>query len=407
MKKRNYETLIVLLCSVTYFISYITRINYGSVILEIVRDKAITNTAASMAVTGSFITYGAGQLISGYMGDRINPVKLVFGGLIITVFMNFLMPLCQNITLMTAIWCINGFAQAFMWPPMVKYLTNTLSNEEYQKACVKVSWGSSAGTIAVYLLSPLCVKFLTWEYVFFISGGLALAMAFIWYFGADFLEKQTKTLTKKNINQSEGEKINLIWNPGFTAMMILIMTAIVLQGALRDGITTWMPTYISQTYNLSSSISILTGVILPIFSIIVFWLVSIIYRKKLKNEQTCAGVMFGIGCGAAIFLLCVSGNNPAASVILSALVCACMHGVNLILICMIPSKFRKYGKVSFISGLLNSCTYIGSAISAYSAAALADNFGWNSVILSWAVFAGTGFIICFALKNAWKKFLEK
>ena len=50
----------------------------------------------------------------------------------------------------------------------------------------------------------------------------------------------------------------------------MIMIAIVLQGMLRDGVTTWMPSLIGETYNLGSSIAILTSVVLPIFSILSF-----------------------------------------------------------------------------------------------------------------------------------------
>ena len=49
--------------------------------------------------------------------------------------------------------------------------------------------------------------------------------------------------------------------------MALVMVAIVLQGALRDGVTTWMPSFISETFHLSSEVSILSGVCLPLFAI--------------------------------------------------------------------------------------------------------------------------------------------
>ena len=61
--------------------------------------------------------------------------------------------------------------------------------------------------------------------------------------------------------------------------LILIRIVIIIQGALRDGVTTWMPSYISETYKLGSAVSILTGVVLPIFSILCFELTSFIYRK--------------------------------------------------------------------------------------------------------------------------------
>lgn len=125
--------LLIALCAVCYFVSYISRINYGAVILEIERSEDISKVAASMAVTGSFITYGFGQLISGWMGDRMKPERLIFAGLLISALMNALVPSFPRPSLILIFWCINGFAQALMWPPMVKILSAFLDEEGYKK----------------------------------------------------------------------------------------------------------------------------------------------------------------------------------------------------------------------------------------------------------------------------------
>ncbi len=52
-----------ILCCLVYFVSYITRINYQASISAIITDLGITKDLASIAVTGSFITYGLGQII--------------------------------------------------------------------------------------------------------------------------------------------------------------------------------------------------------------------------------------------------------------------------------------------------------------------------------------------------------
>lgn len=98
-------------------VSYITRINFGAIVSEIEQSTGILRSALSMALTGSFITYGTGQIVSGILGDRVSPKKLVSIGLIITCAMNVLIPLCPSPYLMLIVWCINGFAQSFMWPP--------------------------------------------------------------------------------------------------------------------------------------------------------------------------------------------------------------------------------------------------------------------------------------------------
>ena len=109
----------ILLFALTYMVSYMTRINFGAVISAIVEQTGMTKTMLSYAVTGSAITYGLGQILCGYIGDRISPKRLVFIGLLTTVCMNLLIPLCRNNVQMTVVWCINGLAQACMWPPKV------------------------------------------------------------------------------------------------------------------------------------------------------------------------------------------------------------------------------------------------------------------------------------------------
>ena len=77
----------ILLFTFTYMISYVTRINYGAVISEMVKDTGISKALLSMALTGSFITYGAGQVVSGICGDKFQPKKLVFYGFCLTILM--------------------------------------------------------------------------------------------------------------------------------------------------------------------------------------------------------------------------------------------------------------------------------------------------------------------------------
>lgn len=391
--KKQVNKLIILF-TLTYMVSYITRINYGTIILEMERATKISRSLLSMALTGSFITYGTGQVISGFLGDRFSPKNLVSCGLVITILMNLLIPVCRDPYTMLAVWCINGFAQSLMWPPLVRLMTALLSDDDYKKASVKVSWGSSFGTIFVYLLSPALISLAGWKSVFVISAAAGIIMFFIWNKYSYEIKQEKKRDIKVNNDKSAG----MI----FTPVMICIMIAIVLQGMLRDGVTTWMPTYISDTFNLSTVTSILTGVILPLFGILSFQIASGIYRKVIKNPVLCAGVIFAFGFVCAFTLYLLSGFNAVVSVILSALLTGAMHGVNLILICMIPPFFKKYGIVSTVSGIINSCTYIGSAVSTYGIAVLSERFGWNFTLFVWMIIALFGTIILFVNVKSWK-----
>lgn len=392
---------VALLFTVMYMVSYITRINYGAIISEMVIDTGHSKSMLSMALTGSFITYGAGQIISGVLGDRFSPKKLLGIGLLASVSMNLLIPFCTSPYQMLGVWCVNGFAQSFMWPPLVRLMTGLLSMEDYSRVTVKVSWGSSFGTIIVYLLSPLLIRYFGWRSVFFFSAAVGVVMLGIWMWKGYDIEPLPRQKKIDKGSAASGAKIIRFW-------MIGILLCIVMQGLLRDGVTTWMPSYIGETYNLGSEISILTGVLLPVFGIGCMQLTSMVFRRKPGAPLLCAALFFGLGASSALVLNFVSGGSAILSVLFSALLTGCMHGVNLILICMLPPFFRDTGKVSTVSGVLNACTYIGSALSTYGTALLTERFGWSVTLVLWVSVASVGTLVCLACAPLWKKtFLKK
>lgn len=386
---------LILLFACTYMVSYLTRINYGTIISAMVNQTGFAKDSLSMALTGSFITYGVGQIISGILGDRFSPKKLVACGFIVTIVMNILLPFCVNPWLMCALWCVNGFAQSFMWPPLVRLMSSMLSVEAYQKASVRVSWGSSVGTILLYLCSPLILSILSWQWVFWICAACGICMLLVWLKAAPNGEVK-QTVKPQNMQSKNLKGI-------FSPLMIAIMVAIALQGMLRDGVTTWMPSYISETYHLDSGVSILSGVLLPLFSILSFQVSSRMYGGRLKSPVSCSAIIFAMGTVAAFGLFLINGTSAAVSVLLSALLTGCMHGVNLMLICMIPPFFKREGNVSTVSGVLNSCTYVGSAVSTYGIALLSEWIGWRYTVLLWCAIAAAGGIICLICMPVWNK----
>ena len=90
-------------------------------------------------------------------------------------------------------------------------------------------------------------------------------------------------------------------------------------------------------------------------------------------------------------------------VALSALLTGCMHGVNLMLITQVPKRYKKYGNISTMSGLVNACTYIGSAIASYGIAYVSENFGYKITVLLWFFVALIGTLSCIIAIKRWRK----
>lgn len=399
MNQRKSAARIIFLLSSVYFVSYLTRNSYNVVITQLVRDTGLGQSALALCVTGSLIAYGAGQLVSGFFGDRFQPKGLILMGLGVTSVMNIMMAFCRLPFLMMLIWCVNGLAQSFLWPPLVRLMAELFSGELYEKAVVAVTWGGSIGNIALYLAAPALIALLGVESVFIAAALCALAVA--------VLLSKSWVRTKRGENRQTGQeagkkgrgrsllKMPLIW---------AILLTIVLQGVLRDGITTWTPVYVDATYGLGSGFAILSGTALPLLSIASIQAASLLHRKWLHNPMVCSAALFGLGGGFGLMLAVFPEAGAAWSVGLCALLTGCMHGVNLILIGVLPAHFQRFGRVSLLSGILNAFTYIGSAVSAYGFAAVADWAGWRTVIAAWPVIALAGAGVCLCCARPWRRF---
>ena len=193
--------------------------------------------------------------------------------------------------------------------------------------------------------------------------------------------------------------------------LALIMPGIMLQGMLRDGVTNWMPSFLLETFGLSEENSIVSTVILAIFTMISYSAFGALQKRFFKNEVTCAAAIFGASAliCAVLFAINLLAPNTALvpSLVLMALTVAAMHGVNLMLIAIVPRRFAVFGKVSTYSGILNASTYVGAALSTYGFAALAERFDWNFTILTWVAISFVGAAVCFFGARIWQRHLDE
>jgi len=390
------------LCTAVYFTSYISRINLAAVMVDLIQSGFAEKTAVALALTVCSITYGLGQILSGWLGDRYKPQNVIVMGFLLTGAMNLGVAFLQNPALLAALWAVNGLAQAFMWPPLLAVLTSHFTQDEYSRSCVWVSWGSSFGTIAVYALSPPLIQLGSFRTVFAVCGSAAWIMALVWKvlyersFGGQTFEKVVQTYQEHVPTRP--------FTGSVLALMGCIMAGIVFHGALRDGVSNWMPTLVSECFGLDSSSSIYTGVLLPVFSIFSIKAASWLYRKIVPNEVAASGVFFAGGLLAALLLIVFMNRSMPVSALLMATLVGCMHGVNFMLVSMTPPWFRKHGHVSLVSGVLNCSTYVGSAVSTYGVAILSEKLGWNGTIALWSLLAAAGAALCFIIARRWDRF---
>lgn len=412
MEKARYsKNGIIALCTLAYFASYFSRKTFTVVMANMLEGDAITTKVAGLIGTALFVFYGVGQLISGYLGDKLQPKYLMFAGLMVSAVCNLLLPLMPNGYLMIPVWAVNGFAQALLWPPIVRILSDNLSHEKYVTANLVVTCGAHISTIVLYLYAPLCISFMSWKSVFFTSTIFCIVAGVIFLVAMSVVLPKNAEKIDTPAKKIENTEKTSIWQILIKNGVLPIFVCIIAMGFMRDGIESWLPTLYMEVFNQSSESSILISVVLPIFSIISLFLVRAIHKGRIfNNEVRGAGILFVISialCVPLCFLINI--NNSACRIIcliLACIVCACMHSCNFLLISCVPGRFAKTGRASTVSGLCNACTYIGAAVSMYGIALISEHFGWSATISSWIGICLLGVVFaCLALKK-YTEFLQ-
>ncbi len=395
---------LALLCCLVYFVSYVTRINYAAALAEIVIDLGITKSLASIAVTGSFVTYAIGQIISGFIGDKFDPRKVIIFGVLGTSFINAAVFFLNDINVINALWCFNGFFQALLWPPLLRFVSLCFNKEAYSRVVVLVSQASYVATMLVYTVVPLIITLSGWHTVFAVSGAVGILFAILWYFGTRKIVLSKNQTENKKDEAPQEPKASLTLGKMLAIGMIPILICSVCSGILKEGITTWMPTYVTEVFNLGSSVSILSTAILPVFNII---MLNIIHKtsKYVRNETLGTILFFGVSLLSSAILVIFFSKVVILDVVLMSLISSSMHGTSYYLTCQMPHRFLKYGRVATVSGVFNACIYLGAAISTYAFAGLSDAFGWSFTVISWGIIALAGILLMLLAYKPWKRFI--
>jgi OPA family glycerol-3-phosphate transporter-like MFS transporter len=393
-----------------YFVSYFSRKDFAAVMAGMITDGAIGRANAGLVGTMLFIFYGVGQLVSGYLGDKIRPKYLIMMGLSVTGMCNAMMPVVPE-GAMIAVWGLNGLAQAMLWPPIVKILAHYLDHDTYVTAHLAVTSAAHVATVLLYVFVPICLSFMSWHTVFVCAAALAFLSMAIFAIAMRFIlpesaEPVSHAAKKSEDKGGEGERsiLAILKDSG----VFTIFVCIVVLGFLRDGIESWLPMLYSEAFGRDVSESTLVSMILPIFSILSIALVTPLHKKGVfKNEVVGTAILFGLSLVAAVplvFFVNMDGSFfGIAALLLTAFICAAMHGANFLLISCLPGRFARFGRAATVSGVCNSCVYIGAAISTYGIALISEEMGWSLTIASWCIILVVGIVFAALSHKKYKR----
>lgn len=378
------STLLIIICWLVYTCSYIGKLGYNANITQIESLYGITHTEAGKVSTFFFFAYGIGQIVNGILCKKYNVRYVVFGSLIVSGGINWLVGFARNFAALKYFWLINGAALSFLWTSLMRLLSETLDKKYISRAIIVMGTTVATGTFLVYGMNALFVALNSFQTIFYLAGILLPVIAVAWIVCYPFLTKNRKVGEESLDTEKGGVENSSKSLKGLWGVFIILAFYAVISNLIKDGLTTWVPMILKELYHLPDYLSICLTLFLPILAIfgttVAVWM-----NKKIKDFATLCTVLFL--CTAALIglvIIFLPKEVFLITLISFALVSCLTSGINNVVTSMMPLYWKNKVNSGMVAGILNGFCYVGSTLSSYCLGAVADAWDWAAVF--WLLF---------------------
>ena len=380
------------LCAISYLAVYIARNMLTATTTQIREAGVFSDNALGTLSSIYFITYACGQLINGFLGDKIRPKYMISFGLILAGVCNALFsalaayPMAAFIT-----YGSSGFFLSMIYGPLTKVIAENTEPIYATRCSVAYTFSSLIGTPVAGLVAVL----VAWRVAFQVSAGSLLLMGSMCLLAFTLLEKKGIIRSGSNVIRppKKGGKIKVLLQ-----RQILKFTVIsTVTGVVRTAVVFWLPTYLEQHLHFSpDSATLLFTVCTSILSVTSFVAV-FSYEALKRNMDLAILIYFSVSTCAFLLLFLVHNNVLNIAVLLLAMLAShCADSLMWSRYC--PSLYDT-GLTSTATGYLDFISYMAASVASSIFPHAKSVIGWNGLILVWAGLMLVGVLVSLPRKK--------
>lgn len=405
---KKYALRYLILFSVLYCTIYCTRLNLQNAGAVLITRLGFSKADIGILTSTLFWSYGFGQLINGRLSDKIGPEKFVITSVIGSVISNLFITLNSSVFYMAVIWAINGFFQSMSWAPGIAIITRWWPSDKrgFATGFAYAFSGFGQALTTLIVTFSLSVDILDWKAIFIIPSICPVIILIVYIVFAKtspekvglakYLETESNIISEcgKTIsNSTEASPYRyLLTNPQYVAWMVIVF----LDGVLRYGLTTWIPIYFIEKYDIDIMEGILCSLALPIGmgvgTLVVPWLTD----KYCPNDRIRAVKLSSVVAGISIVLFSRMDPRISGQLVLIELFLF-ISGFCIYAISGTSGTYAAdVGERIFAAtatGIFSFAAYVGAGVQSIVYGLLLDNFGWNMIFISIAVISSAILII--------------
>lgn len=375
-------------------------------------DKTQIGTIISAALT----IYGLSAIFNGPIADKIGGRKAMLIGAVGTVVFNFLFGLGaymgflgrgeMMIAYFAAVWSLNSYFQSYSALALIKVNSGWFHISE--RGVFSAIFGTmiQSGRALVYIIGPLLVLWLPWQWMFFVPSMIVAVMALLTYKavrnGPEECGHPPLDVQDASSGDTDPVSVKYVLKKVFTNPVTLtIVVAEFCTGFVRHGFEQWFPRYMLEAQKLPLNSPVFQkgalGVVLA--GIVGAFFAGTASDWIFKGRRT--PVAF-LGYFTQVLCLAVIWKAPSINWVIVAFI------LNSFSISIVHSMLSGTASMDFggkkaaatAAGAFDGMQYIGGAFVGVGMGYMLERFGWSIWGPSMIGFSVIGAILMLVLWNA-------
>lgn len=372
-------------CIATYLASYVTRNILSVSTPEMIKEAFFTKEYTGLLSSICFIFYAVGQLINGFIGDRVHPKYMIIMGLGISSVSTFVIPIFDNRILHFTAFALIGFGLSMLRGPLMKVISENTAATHARMICTLFSMAGFAGPLIASILSI----FFKWRAVFTATGVISVIITVLAVAAITALEKRGEIKFVPKYDKGIAGILNVFKLEDFIFYMLISSIGEI----AGSSITFWIPTYTTEHLGFSNDAASTIYSVVSFSTLFTPFITLLIYEKLIRNGIKLALVMYVI---SAVFFIAVRFTAAPVlnvSMLIIAKVAAAAAS-SIVWSAYIPGLARS-GKVSSANGVIDAAGYAMASLANVLFSTFVGRLGWGGIVNMWYIIMLIGAAVSF------------
>lgn len=402
-KRQKYSLSLFWCLFFIYTSNIIGKTSFSAATVALVDASILTKTQAGLISGVFWFIYAAGQLVGGFLANKMPAYVMLNITIVGSAFSNVFMACTEDYVWMLVIWSIGALSQFGMWPAVLKIVSTEILPGHRMMAMGRLAFCYCLGSILSYMFTTVILATASWKYIFITCGIINAAAIIPCVYASGRLSPVLKQDEVKLVVKDNRQE-KLTWDVIYKSGLIFFCLLMVIKSIVDNGIKSWMPTIMMETYGGSPSYTSLLSVVLLLTNIFGVVICNYIYNITKCDELKTLIILYLAILPMVLLLLGFTHLNIIIVTIMMSLITLLLYGSGQILQMNYPNRFHRYGCTALVGGIVNCFAAVGNVIATYGSGFIADRLGWNVMIIIWNVLIILFVVLTILMIPKWKEF---